>query len=102
MSKLPLMKNPAINNIIAVNPYVITILGIWVIFVIAYNVPQAGERPNFYKIVSSNIKLNFLNLMISSNLLMGWRLLAVSVSMVIFFRFIGSINTPHQVYAISL
>ena len=66
------------------------------------NVPQAGERPNFYKIVSSNIKLNFLNLMISSNLLMGWRLLAVSVSLVIFFRFISSINTSHQVYAISL
>jgi hypothetical protein len=39
-----------------------------------------GARPNFYKIVSSKIKLNFLNLMISSKLFMGWRLLAVSVS----------------------
>ena len=40
--------------------------------------------------------------MISPKLLMGWRLLAVSVSLVIFFRFIGSINTSHQVYSISL
>ena len=40
--------------------------------------------------------------MITPKLLMGWRLLAVSVSLVIFFRFIGSINTSHQVYSIML
>jgi len=47
---------------------------------------QAGDRPIALKIVTPKIKHSFYKLNVSPKYYLGWRLLAVSVSLVLLYR----------------